>query len=181
GDGGRQLQGAALHGRVADGRVRRHGARGRGEARLPAGARGGRGPRRADEALRGDRREDVRAREGRELRDLLRARRRHRPGGLAEVDHDGAPVGPAATAADAEEAAVRRYVVSDRRTGIGHRGAKSIQSSTGMSSRPTWSWNSKSAVTIVFRSCAPFRTACQSGWWRTFRSSTWYVPAFATA
>ena len=39
GDGGRQLQGAALHGVVADRRVRRHGPRGRGEARLQQGAR----------------------------------------------------------------------------------------------------------------------------------------------
>ena len=35
GHGRRQLQGAVLHGGVADRRVRRHGPRGRGEARLP--------------------------------------------------------------------------------------------------------------------------------------------------
>ena len=47
GDGGRQLQGAGLHGRLADRRVRRHGPRGRGEARLPQRARRDRGPGRA--------------------------------------------------------------------------------------------------------------------------------------
>ena len=45
GDGGRQLQGAAVLRRLADGRVRRHGARGRGAPRLPQGARGHRRPR----------------------------------------------------------------------------------------------------------------------------------------
>ena len=42
GDGRRQLQGAAVLRGVADRRVRRHGPRGRGAARLPQGARGDR-------------------------------------------------------------------------------------------------------------------------------------------
>ena len=42
GDGRRRLQGAAVHGRVADGRVRRDGARGRGPARDAPRARGDR-------------------------------------------------------------------------------------------------------------------------------------------
>ena len=48
----RQLQGAAVHRRLADRRVRRHGPRRRGEARLPQGARRDRGPGRAQAALR---------------------------------------------------------------------------------------------------------------------------------
>ena len=48
---GGSFRAAVVRGRLADRRVRRHGPRGRGAARLPQGARGGRGPGRAPSAL----------------------------------------------------------------------------------------------------------------------------------
>ena len=58
---GGSFKAPALHRGVADRRVRRHGPRGRGEARLPEGDRGARRPRRAACALRAHGRAHVRA------------------------------------------------------------------------------------------------------------------------
>ena len=67
-----------------------------------------------ERGLRGDGRPDVPGREGRQRRQPLRARRRHRPRRLAPMDHHDAGLGPAATAAHGQEASMRRHVVSQR-------------------------------------------------------------------
>ena len=86
GDGGRQLQGAALHRRLADRRVRRDGSRGRGEARLPQRARRDRRPGRAQGAVRADGASACTS-TARRVNDrlALRDRRRDRPGRLAHA------------------------------------------------------------------------------------------------
>jgi acetyl-CoA carboxylase carboxyltransferase component len=75
-----------------DGRIRRHGPRGRGEARLQQGARGRR-RRRGARAVRRDGRAHVPDREGGERRLTLRARRRDRPRRFAHLDRERAPLG----------------------------------------------------------------------------------------
>ena len=78
GNGRGQLQGAAVHGRVADGRVRRNGAGGRGSARNAPRARGDRRPRRTRPSLRRRRHRRLRERQGPQHGRLLRDRRRDR-------------------------------------------------------------------------------------------------------
>ena len=79
-DGRRELRRAAVHGGVADRRIRPDGPRGRGEARLSQRAGGNRGTSGAQEALRRNGRDDVPAREGDQQRVALRSRRRDRSG-----------------------------------------------------------------------------------------------------
>jgi acetyl/propionyl-CoA carboxylase alpha subunit/acetyl-CoA carboxylase carboxyltransferase component len=112
GHGGRRLPRALLRGVLADRRVRRHGARGRGQARLPQRAGGHRRPRRAQASLRRARRGHVRAGQGAQCRRALRDRRCHRPRGHAPMDHGGPPLGPAARARRREEARVDRRLVT---------------------------------------------------------------------
>ena len=63
-------------------------------------------------AVRGDGRADVRARQGAQHRLALRDRRRDRPGRLAPLDSERAPLGATARAAHGQEAPARRFVVS---------------------------------------------------------------------
>ncbi len=72
-DGRRQLRRAAVHGGVADGRVRADGARGRGEAGLSQRTRGDQRSGGAQAAVRRDGRDDVSAREGYQQRVALRS------------------------------------------------------------------------------------------------------------
>ncbi len=80
GHGRRQLPPAAVHRGLADRRARRHGPRGGGAPRLPAGARPHRRPRRARRRLRHHGCPRLRAREGGPRGRALRDRRRDRPG-----------------------------------------------------------------------------------------------------
>ena len=98
--------------RLADGRVRRDGAGGRGAAGLPEGARSGRRSRGARRAVPGDGRADVPARQGAERGLVLRDRRRHRSGRHPPLDHGRARLVAAAGPAHRQEATQRRYLVS---------------------------------------------------------------------
>ena len=122
----RRLPRAVLRGVLADRRVRRHGARGRGQARLPQRAGGHRRPRRAQADVRREGRGDVRAGQGAQRRRAVRDRRRDRPRRHAPVDHGRPPLGPAARALDAgrstrgstpgDHPVVRRALLSTRST-----------------------------------------------------------------
>ncbi len=92
GDGRRRLQGAAVHGRLADVGVRRRwGSRGRSGSACAASSRRSR-TRASASGLRGGRRGRLRARQGDQHGRLLRDRRRDRPGRQPALDRD--PVRP---------------------------------------------------------------------------------------
>ncbi len=66
-----------------------------------------------------------------EHRDLLRDRRRDRPGRVAPLDQPRARRGAAAAGADGEEAAVHRYLVSERGRALTGRSAQQLESLRG--------------------------------------------------
>ena len=116
GDGRRLVPCRHLRHLLADRRVRRHGAGGRGEARLPQGARGGERSRRAARPVRQDGGGGLRARQGAQHRDLLRGRRGDRSRRFTPLGRDGAARRTAPPAQSAQEAAEYRHLVRAYRT-----------------------------------------------------------------
>src|SRR4029077_361354 len=115
--------------------------------------------------LRGDGGAHVRARQGRQLRHLLRDRRRDRPGRVATLDHDRAPLGAPARPAEREEAPLRRYVVSYSPSEASHSTSGTTRfvwvTSHSTSARDTSSFRGRSGKVMM----SPFRLSSSARGW----------------
>ena len=122
GDGRRLVPCRHLRHLLADRRVRRHGAGGRGQAGLPQGARSDRRSGRAARRLRQDGGGSLCPRQGAQHRDLFRGRRGDRSRRFPALDRDRPARRQAPPAQPTQETAEHRYVVMRRMPPCAKRG-----------------------------------------------------------